>query len=111
MTGGSATIKTLFLVPEVDNDGQPFTREDWRWLDQQLRPFGGWSVRPGVQGAWRSEARRRWMWDVSREVTVSLASWRDLPGWLRVVRRVGARFGQDALYCEVAGIPEIIPTA
>ena len=105
----SELVKTIVLVPEADNSGRPFTEDDWAWLEQQLRPFGGWSVRVGVTGAWRSDTSRRWMRDASREVTVGIDGWTVLPRWLGLVKRIGKRFGQEAMYVEVAGIPDTIP--
>lgn len=39
---------------------------------------------------------------------MALASWTQLPQWLEVVRWARTKFRQEAIYVEVAGIPEII---
>jgi hypothetical protein len=40
---------------------------------------------------------------------VSLTGWRQLPAWLIVVEWALERFDQEAVYIEVAGIPELLP--
>lgn len=99
-------VKTMFLVPLQDNDGQPFGADDWRELEQQLLQFGGFSSGAVVEGAW--EAGGRIYRDTSRTYIVALASWTQLPQWLEVVRWARTKFRQEAIYVEVAGIPEII---
>lgn len=99
-------IKTMFLVPTKDNDGQPFGRRDWQELEQKLLRFGGFTSGGVVEGSW--EADGRVYRDRSRTYIVSLESWTQLPEWLDVVRWVRATFRQEAVYIEIAGIPEII---
>jgi hypothetical protein len=45
---------------------------------------------------------------VSREYTLTLETWRQLPGWLQIVEAVIERFQQEAIYIEIAGVPEIL---
>lgn len=98
-------IKTVLLVPVRDNDGKAFTRAFWRPLEQRLRSFGGFT-RSSVQGEW--EAQGRIYHDRSRRYEVSLTSWTQLPDWLNIASWVLEHFRQEALYIEVAGIPEIL---
>jgi hypothetical protein len=99
-------IKTLLLVPVRANDGRPFPPGAWRTLHERLRAFGGFSRLDNVRGEWVSEGRV--FRDRSHQYTVSLDSWLDVPAWLEVVTWARELFGQEALYIEVAGVPEII---
>jgi hypothetical protein len=100
-------IKTVFLVPMRNNTGRDFPESSWRVLEWQLTTaFGGFSARAGVQGTWVSGGRT--YHDLSREYTVSLTSWRRLAAWLTIVEWALRRFEQEAIYVEVAGIPEIL---
>jgi hypothetical protein len=100
-------IKTMFLVPEQDNDGQPFRHGSWDVLERRLVVLaGGLSVRIGVRGVWLSGDRT--YHGVSREFTVSLTTWRRLPAWLSLVDWVRDTFRQEAIYVEIAGVPEIL---
>ncbi len=101
-------IKTLFHVPLTDNAGHPFPQSLWDRLDEHLLRFGGFSVVPGVRGAWRDPATGRVYNDVSNRYEVALASWADLPAWLRVVRWARMEFRQVAVYVEIAGHPEAL---
>jgi hypothetical protein len=99
-------IKTIFLVPVHDNTGGPFPESAWLALEERLARFGGFSWRSGVTGAWK--AGDHIYRDRSREYTVSLDSWTQLADWLRLVRWAGQRFRQEAIYLEVAGLPEVL---
>jgi hypothetical protein len=99
-------IKTLFLMPEADNDGHSYLQSDWEALETRLFALGGFSLTVGVVGAWESQGRV--YRDVSRQYSVSLASWRHLPVWLDLVQWARGHFRQLAIYIEVAGITEII---
>ena len=101
-----AMIKTVLLVPVRDNEGRPFPRSAWRALEEQLLQFGGFSRSANVAGVWASG--NRIYRDVSRQYVVALTSWTQLPAWLVTVQRVRGLFRQEALYIEVAGIPEIL---
>ena len=46
--------------------------------------------------------------DRSRQYVVSLTSWTQLADWLAIVHWAVVAFHQEALYIEVAGVPEII---
>ena len=99
-------IKTEFLVPTRDNRGRPFPRSLWRRLEQQLIRFGGFSRESGIVGAWEFEGRQHR--DRSRRYVVALASWTQLPAWLSLIQWVRQEFGQEAIYIEVAGVPEVL---
>lgn len=99
-------IKTQVLVPTRDNDGRAFGRSAWRELERRLLAFGGYSRESGVFGGW-TDASGRLYNDTSRQYTVALESWLDLAAWLAVVQWARTAFRQDALFIEVAGIPEV----
>ncbi len=99
-------IKTVLLVPIRDNEGRLYSRSAWDELEDRLLQFGGLSRTSGVVGVWRSGTRV--YRDRSRQYVVSLASWMELPAWLDVVRWARRRFPQEAIYFEVAGVPEIL---
>ena len=99
-------IKTVVLVPVRDNDGRPFPKALWEELQARFMPFGGFTRPIGVVGAWQSGGRV--YHDRSRQYTVVLASWRQLAAWLAVVEWAREAFRQEAMYVEVAGVPEIL---
>jgi hypothetical protein len=100
-------IKTLFLVPERDNEGKRFGRARWEHLEHRvMQVSAGFSYRAEVHGTWQSDGRV--YRDVSREFTVSLQSWQQFPSWLALVEWIREQFQQEALYIEVAGLPEIL---
>ncbi|MFN0144423.1 MAG: hypothetical protein ACKVP6_13425 [Mycobacterium sp.] len=100
-------IKTLFLVPERDNEDRPYDRGLWRELERRLLDHTvGLTSRADVRGIWRSGDRE--YRDVSREFSVALESWRQLPALLDLLDWLRVQFRQEAIYLEVAGIPEIL---
>ena len=105
-----ALIRTLFLVPELDNDGTPFEEAAWLELEERLiTQFHGYSRRSGIVGAWHTgECLYQ---DLNREYSVALISWRQLPVWLAIVEWVLSGFAQEAIYIEVAGVAEILLNA
>ncbi|HEY3363976.1 MAG TPA: hypothetical protein VGK74_02835 [Symbiobacteriaceae bacterium] len=100
-------IKTLLLVPIRDNDGRPFSPEDWKELEQKLlRNFGGFTDGGLVRGAWNGgDTVYR---DTNRRFEVALDSWTKAPQFLDLAHWTRTHFRQAALYIEVAGIPEIL---
>ncbi len=99
-------IKAIFLVPIRDNHGDGFSTADWRTLERRLLEFGGFTCARGVSGAWEHEGRV--YRDSSRRYEVALEDWGRLHGWLEAVRWVRWHFRQEAIYIEVAGIPEVL---
>jgi hypothetical protein len=99
-------IKTVFLVPLRDNDGRPFAESDWLALEARLLQFGGFSWIDNVAGIWQASGRV--YRDVSRQYTVSLKRWIQLPAWLEIVLWVRTHFRQEAIYIEVANVPDIL---
>jgi hypothetical protein len=96
----------MFLVPVRDNDGRLFRRAAWDALEDRLETtFGGFSQAPGIRGRWR--VGNRVYRDTSRQYVVAIEAWGQLPAWLDLVEWVRVAFGQEAIYIEVAGIPEI----
>jgi hypothetical protein len=99
-------IEVMFLVPVRDNTGGALRRQFWRMLRQRLRrTFGRYSERRNVVGSW-THAGRVYR-DRSREFTVAITSWAQLPAWLALIEWVRVEARQEALYIRVAGIPEI----
>ncbi len=98
-------IKTTLVVPVADNDGSAFDRSAWRELESRLMQWGGLTRDSDVTGGW-TDGDRTYR-DRSRRYVVALASWWDLSAWLAVVDWAGRRFRQEAMFVEVAGIPEI----
>ena len=101
----SDVIKTLLFIPIRDNEGHPFGRAQWRGLEARLRSFGGFTRLADVAGEW--EWAGRVYRDRSRQYLVTLRSWGELSAWLVIVEDARTAFRQEALYIEVAGIPEI----
>ncbi len=99
----------MVLIPARDNDGRDFPRHVWRDLEQQFRGFGGFTRAAHVEGEWENTGRV--YRDVSRQYIVVLSSWEQLSAWLAVVRQAQVTFGQQAMYIEVAGVPEILGRA
>ena len=102
----ATVIKTAFLVPVRDNDGHPFSRSLWYELERRLvQSFGGYSRASDVRGAWEHQGRV--YRDISRQYSVSLERWIELPAWLALIGWVQTSFHQEAIYIEVAGVPEV----
>ena len=93
------TRKFLFLVPLLDNEGQPFPASEWDWMtDELVVRFGGWSLDGRVEGAWRDDTGHVYR-DASVRYSVAIeeAKVAELFGFLGDVK---ARFRQLALYVE-----------
>ena len=99
-------IKAEFLVPVRDNEGHPFPRSHWREFEERLLLFGGFSRESGVTGAWQSDEQV--YRDMSRRYVMALASWTEVPAWLALIQWVRKRFREEAIYIEIAGVPEVI---
>ncbi|PZN07177.1 MAG: hypothetical protein DIU69_12090 [Bacillota bacterium] len=99
-------VKAMILVPVKDNDGRPLGRDAWQELQQRLLEFGGYTDAGRVAGAWESEGRV--YHDENRQFIIALGSWRDVPRFLELAEWVRVRFRQEAVYIEIAGVPEIL---
>lgn len=98
-------IKAAVLIPTRDNEGKPFSRRDWLFVeDAFIALCGGFSRETGRFGGWAHEGR------LYREPQVRyiaiLASWRQVPSWLELAERIRVRFRQIEISIEVAGLPE-----
>lgn len=100
-------LKTVVLVPVADNAGTPFPPEAWHEFEARLRrELGGFSMGGVVRGEWVNPDGRIYS-DTSRQYTVALEV-RQVPAWLDILEWALERFGQQALYVEIAGAPEIL---
>jgi hypothetical protein len=99
-------IEAAVLIPVRDNEGQSFPRSLTKELERRFRRFGGHTQSP-VSGAWVGGSGRVYR-DRSRQYTVSLASWTQIPDWLNVVHWLRECFQQQAVYIRIAGLPEIV---
>jgi hypothetical protein len=99
-------IKAVVFVPIRSNDGRTFPRESWQELVARCAQFGGVTRAGVVTGVWFSGGQR--YRDRNWPYVVALTSWTQLPAWLAVVAWIQERFGQEAMYIEVQGTPEII---
>lgn len=92
--------KIVFLLPLLDNEGQPMPTSDWDWLtDQLVTRFGGWTLDGKVEGAWRDPKSGLIYRDASVRyvVVVEEPAVADLLSFLGEVK---IRFRQEALYVE-----------
>lgn len=99
-------VKTVFLMPERDNENRPFRRGQWKELHNRLLALAdGFNWTAGVHGVWMHEGKiyseRCRRYEASMRVL-------ELPKWLEIVQWAKAEFGQIALYLEINGAPEII---
>lgn len=87
---------TVYL-PLADNSGQPFSEETWREvLAMLVGPFGGATLGSAQEGCWL-DAHGRVHREQVRPVVISFAADR-LKEFRDVVRAVGQRLGQEAMY-------------
>lgn len=101
-------IKTMFLLPEQDNSGVDWEDDKLSALETVLLDaFGGYTVDGLVHGAWRSPYGKE-MRDSCIRYVVALDSIAKLSAWVDLIHDVLVDFDQQAIYVEVAGIPEII---
>lgn len=101
-------IKTVVLIPVRDNDGKAFPRTLWRELADRLTAIeGGYSYTGKVKGEWVDKDGTTYT-DWTNRYEVALTTWRNLGKWLAVVDWAREAFRQEAMYVEVAGVPEIL---
>ncbi len=100
-------IKATILIPKRDNDGRPFDRRILQAFEARLIELsGGFSITRDVEGVWRYEGKT--YIDRSDRYEVAMQDWDGIAPFLEVVRWARVRFRQEALYVEIAGIPQII---
>jgi hypothetical protein len=87
---------TVYL-PLADNQGQPFSEGAWQeTLAVLVVPFGGATLGPPQEGCWL-DVHGRVCREQVRPVVISFAPER-LDEFRGVVRAVGRRLGQEAMY-------------
>jgi hypothetical protein len=92
--------KVVFVLPLLDNEGQPYPASDWDWLlDSLVSRYGGWTLDGKVEGAWRDEKSGQVYRDSSLRycVVVEEPAVQDLLSFLGEVK---IRFRQLALFVE-----------
>jgi hypothetical protein len=95
-----ASKKYIFLIPLLNNAGQPFSASDWDWLqDQLVVRYGGWSLDGTVEGAWRDAQSGQVYRDRSARYVV-VVSESEVSGLLSFLGEVKTHFEQLALYVE-----------
>ena|SRR5436190_22365433 len=99
-------IKAMMLIPIRDNAGRQFPRSAERELRRRLLEFGGFTRVPRVLGEWQSGSVI--YRDRHHQYSVALGRWTQLPQWLEVDQWARVRFRQEAIYIEVAGVPDIV---
>lgn len=89
------------LIPTCRNDGSPVSSEELAELEQLFwTRFGGCTVRDRVRGVWNDPADGQTYHDESIEVAVNCEP-ELLPEVESLVREIGRRLGQKAMYLEV----------
>lgn len=92
--------KLLFLLPLLDNAGQPFATTDWDWLtDELVIRFGGWTLDGKVEGAWRDPKSGQVYRDSSVRYVVVVEK-PAVDSLISFLGEVKTRFRQEALYIE-----------
>lgn len=92
--------KFTFLLPLLDNEGQPIPASDWDWMCNELvARYGGWTLDGKVEGAWLDKASGRVYRDSSARYVVVVEE-SEVQGFLGFLAEVKTRFRQEALYVE-----------
>lgn len=100
-------IRTLIHIPLRDNGGRPFTAAAFKEFESQaLELAGGWTRETGAVGAWKDGDTV--YDDELRVYSIALSSWLQVPAFLKLAEWARVQFAQEAIYVEIAGIPEII---
>jgi len=102
-------IETFFLVPQRDNDGNPFPRAKFQALRERiLSEFGGLTVEEDHSTGYWTDGEGRLYADRNDKYVIAIESLTQIPKVLELVRWVRKEFQQEAIYLSVAGIVEII---
>lgn len=100
-------IKTAILIPVRDNDGKAFGRMTWAELRSRLFSLsGGYTDAGAVSGVWEQDGKR--YSDRSHRYEVAVNSWRDVAAFVALAEWAREAFRQEAIYIEIAGVPEIL---
>ena len=107
-----ARIRVVLPIPRYDNLGRRFRARHWlRWEAHLRGVSGGFTRLQGTAiGVWVSPDATSFV-DRSRIHLLALRSWQQLGAWLRVVEFARQLFEQEAMYTEIARVPEILPPA
>jgi hypothetical protein len=90
-------LEATVYLPTAPNPGHPFTQRDWDdALDLLVSEMGGATLGPPLEGCWRG-ADGKPQREPVRPVVVSFEPGR-LEQLRRVLRRVGKKLGQEAVY-------------
>jgi len=102
-------IETYFLLPQQDNDGNPFPRAKFQALRERIiSEFGGLTVEEDHStGYWKGDDGRLYA-DRNAKYIIAVESLTQIPAVLDLVRWVRKEFQQEAIYLNIAGIAEII---
>ncbi len=96
-TGPRRSLEATILVPLHDNQGRRFTEEEWQAaVGVLVHAFGGVTLGEPQEGWWVN-GRREVQREQVRPVVVSFAPER-LEEFRRLVRQIGKRLGQEAMY-------------
>jgi len=88
---------TQILLPECDNQGQPFDRERYSAFHARLiQRFGGWTRKGQAEGAWLSSSgelqrEEHWIYEVGH-------ARRDLRFWQMEKERLKMEFDQEEIW-------------
>ncbi|SMO92783.1 hypothetical protein [Melghirimyces algeriensis] len=101
-------IETYILIPQADNDGNPFSVSKLKNLRNIIiEEFGGVSVEEGtISGYWKGGEKT--YKDTNDKYMIALNSLTEIPKFLEIARWVRKEFQQEAVYVNIAGIAEII---
>lgn len=100
-------IKATILVPKRDNNGLPFERITLQVFEARFVELsGGFSITRDVEGVWRYEGRT--YLDRSDRYEVAMPDWDGVAPFLKLARWARVQFRQEAMYIEIAGIPQVI---
>lgn len=89
------------LIPTHRNDGSPVSSEEMTELETLFwTRFGGCTIRENVRGVWMDPEDSQTYHDSTTEVAVTCEPER-LPEVESLVREIGRRLGQKAMYLEV----------
>jgi hypothetical protein len=100
-------IKATILIPKRDNAGLPFDRRTLQAFEARFADLAeGFSITRDVEGVRRYEGTT--YVDRSDRYEMAMADWDGVAPFLELARWARVWFRQEAIYIEIAGIPQII---